>query len=168
MTQPLRATTIAPEDLRRAAARFATGVALVTAPGGLALVVDSFISASLEPPLVAFAPSRASLTWRRMRSTGPSGVSVLDATHAAGIRERALPGADRLAGLDVELLDGVPIVRAALAALVCAIEAEHLVGDHSIVLGRVLAIRHGDDRPPLVFFGGDFSTIRPTRTGGAA
>ena len=144
---------VTPVDLRRAASRFATGVALVTAPGGLALVVDSFISASLEPPLVAFAPSRTSLTWRSMRRTGRFGVSVLDAAHADDIRERARPGAD--------LLGGVPVVRDALAALVCALEAEHPAGDHSIVLGRVLAIRHGDSRRPLVFFDGGFSTIQP-------
>jgi 3-hydroxy-9,10-secoandrosta-1,3,5(10)-triene-9,17-dione monooxygenase reductase component len=149
---------IAPAALRTAASRFATGVALVTAPGGLALVVDSFISASLDPPLVAFAPSRTSLTWRRMRRTGRFGVSVLDATHADSIRERARPGADRLAGLEVEHLDGVPILRDALAAVVCALEAEHPAGDHSIVLGRVLAIRHAEARPPLVFFAGAFGT----------
>lgn len=164
MTRPLRAAAATPVDLRRAASRFATGVALVTAPGGLALVVDSFISASLEPPLVAFAPSRTSLTWRSMRRTGRFGVSVLDAAHAGGIRERARPGADRLAGLDVDLLDGVPIVRHALAALACALEAEYPAGDHSIVLGRVLAIRHGDSRPPLVFFEGGFGTIQPIGT----
>ena len=55
MSQPLRAAMVEPVDLRRAASQFATGVALVTAPGGLALVVDSFISASL-----------------RLRKTGPS------------------------------------------------------------------------------------------------
>ena len=136
MNEPLRATAVAPIELRRAASRFATGVALVTAPGGVALVIDSFISASLEPPLVAFAPSRTSLTWRSMRLTGRFGVSILDAAHARDIRERARPGADRLAGLDIELLDGVPVVQNALAALVCALEAEHLAGDHSIVLGR--------------------------------
>lgn len=159
MSQPLRAAAVRPDDLRRAASRFATGVALVTAPGGLALVVDTFIAASLEPPLVAFAPSRTSLTWRTMRRTGRYGISVLDAAHAGGIRERARPGADRLAGLDVEIVDGVPLVRDALAALVCTMEAEYPAGDHSIVLGRVLGIRHGEDRPPLVFFGGAFSTI---------
>jgi flavin reductase (DIM6/NTAB) family NADH-FMN oxidoreductase RutF len=157
---------VAPVDLRSAASRFAKGVALVTAPGGLALVVDSFISASLEPPLVAFTPSRLSVTWRGMRRTGRFGVSILDAAHAGGIRERAQPGADRLAGLDLELLDGVPVVRDALASLVCALEAEHAAGDHTIVLGRVLAVRHGDDRPPLVFFRGGFSTIQPIRTRG--
>jgi flavin reductase (DIM6/NTAB) family NADH-FMN oxidoreductase RutF len=154
---------IAPAELRRAASRFATGVALVTAPGGRALVVDSFISASLDPPLVAFAPSRTSLTWRSMRRTGRFGVSVLDASHAGSIRERARPGADRLAGLDVALLDGVPVLRDALTALVCALEAEHAAGDHSIVVGRVLAIRHGDARPPLVFFAGGFGTTAAAR-----
>ena len=165
MSQPLRATVVAPVDLRRAASRFATGVALVTAPGGLALVVDSFVSASLEPPLVGFTPSRVSLTWRSMRRTGRFGVSILDAAHAGGIRERARPGADRLAGLDLELLEGVPVVRDALASLVCVLDAEHPAGDHTFVLGRVLAVRHGDDRPPLVSFGGGFSTTRPARTG---
>jgi 3-hydroxy-9,10-secoandrosta-1,3,5(10)-triene-9,17-dione monooxygenase reductase component len=164
MSQPLQAAAVAPADLRRAASRFATGVALVTAPGSLALVVNSFFSASLEPPLVAFTPSRASLTWRRMRRTGRFGVSVLDAAHVSSIRERARPGADRLAGLDLELLDGVPVLRDALAALVCTLDAEHPAGDHSIVVGRVLAIRHGDARPPLVFFDGSFSTIEATRT----
>ena len=165
MSHPHRAAAVTPVDLRRAASRFATGIALVTAPRDLALVVDSFISASLDPPLVAFAPSRTSLTWRSIRRTGRFGVSVLDAAHADGIRERARPGADRLAGLDIDLLDGVPIVRHSLAALVCALEAEHPAGDHSIVIGRVLAIRHGGSRPPLVFFDGGFSTIQPVRTG---
>jgi 3-hydroxy-9,10-secoandrosta-1,3,5(10)-triene-9,17-dione monooxygenase reductase component len=167
-TVTIGTAAVAPADLRRAASRFATGVALVTAPGGLALVVDSFISASLEPPLVAFSPSRTSLTWRSMRRTGRFGVSILDATHADGIRERARPGADRLAGLDLEVLAGVPVLRDALAALVCTLEVEHAAGDHSIVLGRVRAIRDGDARPPLVFFDGGFGTLQaraPRRDG---
>jgi len=167
MSQPLQAS-VAPGDLRLAASRFPTGVALITAPGGLALVIDSFVSASLEPPLVAFAPSRTSLTWRSMRKTGRFGVSVLSIEHADGIRERARPGADRLAGLDVELLDGVPVVRDALAVLLCTLNAEHPAGDHTIAIGRVDWVRRGEDRPPLVFFGGDFSTVQPTSTGGTS
>ncbi|HET8758846.1 MAG TPA: flavin reductase family protein [Solirubrobacteraceae bacterium] len=155
MNRPLAAEAIDPLELRRAASRFATGVALVTAPGGAALVIDSFISASLDPPLVAFTPSRASLTWRRMRATGRFAVNVLGARHAAGLRERARPGADRLAGLDVELTtDAVPVLRDALAVLLCTFEREHAAGDHTLVLGRVHAVRHGPSEPPLVFFDG--------------
>lgn len=144
-------------DQRRAAARFATGVALVTAPGGLALVINSFVSLSLEPPLIAFSPARTSRTWRRMRAIGRFGVNVLGAHHAASIRERARPSADRLAGLDIELAaTGVPVLRDALAFLGCELEVEHSGGDHTIAVGRVREIRHGGDEPPLVFYNGDF------------
>jgi 3-hydroxy-9,10-secoandrosta-1,3,5(10)-triene-9,17-dione monooxygenase reductase component len=149
-----------PVDLRRAAARYAKGVALVTAPGGEALVVDSFVSLSLDPPLVAFSPSRGSLTWRRMRRTGRFGVNVLGARHATDIRERARPAADRLAGLDLELTAcGTPALRDALAFFDCALEAEHPAGDHTIAVGRVLGTRVGDGDAPLVFFAGAFSSV---------
>ena len=160
MSAPQPAAPIDPLDLRRAAARFPTGVALVTAPGGLALVIDSFVSVSLEPALVGFSAARTSLTWRRMRATGRFGISVLAAHHAEGIRERARPGADRLAGLDVELLaNGVPVVRDALAAMVCTLECEHDAGDHTLAICRVAGVRYGPDEPPLVFFGGEFGTV---------
>jgi 3-hydroxy-9,10-secoandrosta-1,3,5(10)-triene-9,17-dione monooxygenase reductase component len=159
VSTPLPAAPVAPIELRRAASRFATGVALVTSPGGLALVIDSFISVSLAPPLVAFTASRTSLTWRRMRRAASFGVSVLGTQHAAGLRERARPGADRLAGLDVEVLGGgVPVVRDALAIVVCTLEAEHAAGDHTLVIGRVEHVRDGVGRRPLVFFDGDFGT----------
>jgi flavin reductase (DIM6/NTAB) family NADH-FMN oxidoreductase RutF len=159
MSAAVPACAVDPSALRRAASRFPTGVALVTAPGGLALVIDSFVSVSLVPPLVAFTVSRTSLTWRRMRKTGRFGVSVLGARHAEDIRDRARPGADRLTGLDVDVLDGVPIVSDALAGLVCTIQAEHGAGDHSVVIGHVDRLCHGGGEPPLVFYGGAFGTV---------
>ena len=64
---------LAPETaeraFRRALGRFATGVTLITAPGGDSLVVNAFMPVSLDPPLVAFLPARTSLTWRHMRAT---------------------------------------------------------------------------------------------------
>jgi flavin reductase (DIM6/NTAB) family NADH-FMN oxidoreductase RutF len=154
------AVPVTPPDLRRAASRFASGVALVTAPGGHALVVDSFVSLSLEPPLVGFSPSRGSRTWWRMRRTGRFGVNVLGAGHADSIRERARPGADRLAGLDITVsASGVPVLDDALAFLDCTLEAEHPAGDHTFAVGRVEAVRVGADGPPLVFHAGGFGTF---------
>jgi 3-hydroxy-9,10-secoandrosta-1,3,5(10)-triene-9,17-dione monooxygenase reductase component len=160
MSSPLAAAEVSPLNLRRAAGTFPTGVALVTAPGPLALVIDSFISVSLEPPLIAFSPSRTSLTWRRMRSSGRLAVSVLGAHHAEGIHERARPGADRLRGLEIEsLAGGVPVVRDALAVLLCTLETEHDAGDHTVAIGKVHEIRHGGGERPLVFYRGDFGTV---------
>lgn len=146
--------------VRRAASQFPTGVALLTAPGGLALVIDSFLSLSLDPPLVGFSPSITSLTWRRMRRAGRFGISVLGVRHGHGLRDRARPGADRLAGLDIDVMaDGTPVVADALAILLCTLEAEHPAGDHTLAIGRVEELRHGDPQPPLVFFGGRFLTV---------
>jgi 3-hydroxy-9,10-secoandrosta-1,3,5(10)-triene-9,17-dione monooxygenase reductase component len=72
-----------PRSFRDAVGRFATGVAFVTAaPDGepSELIVNSLTSISLHPPLVAFCPSRTSLTWSRMRRTGRFSVNVPDAT----------------------------------------------------------------------------------------
>jgi 3-hydroxy-9,10-secoandrosta-1,3,5(10)-triene-9,17-dione monooxygenase reductase component len=162
MIASLAEARVGPLELRRAAASFPTGVALVTAPGRHALVIDSFVLASLDPPLVALSVSRSSLTWSRIRATGRFAVNVLGRQHGDGIRERATPGADRLARLDVEVAtNGVPVVRDALAVLFCTLEREHVTGDHTLPIGRVTAVRQGPEAPPLVFFGGGFSTVAP-------
>jgi 3-hydroxy-9,10-secoandrosta-1,3,5(10)-triene-9,17-dione monooxygenase reductase component len=150
---------IVPGDLRRAVSAFPRGVALVTGAGGLGLHVDTFIPVSLDPPLVAFSPSRRSLTWRRIRRGGRIGISVLGARHAPGLRERARAGADSLAGLDLELAGGIPVVRDALAVLVCAFEAEHGAGDHTLAVARVLEVRHGAGGAALVSHRGVFGTV---------
>ena len=151
-----------PGDLRRAASTFPRGVALVTGPGRLGIHVDTFISVSLDPPLVAFSPSRRSMTWRRIRRAGRIGISVLGARHAPGLRERARPGADSLAGLDLELVDGVTVVRDAPAVLLCTLEAEHGAGDHTIAVARVLEVRLGAGATPLVYHRGAFGTVAAT------
>src|SRR5205807_2140913 len=83
-----RADNVAPardaRSFRDALARFATGVAFITAaPDGepAGLIVNSLTSVSLEPPLVSFCPSRSSLTWSRMRQTKRFAVNVLGRQH---------------------------------------------------------------------------------------
>ena len=158
--KPQPCTEPSPRVLRDALGRFATGVAFVTAaPGGepAGLIVNSFTSVSLDPPLVAFCPSRSSLTWSRMRRTGRFGVNVLGAGHERFARRAAPAGADRFAGLDWELGEtGVPLLTDALAALECSIAEEHPAGDHWIVVGRVEHLRLAPVAAPLVFFAGGF------------
>ncbi len=127
----------APEarSFRGALGRFATGVAFVTAsPDGepAGLIVNSFTSVSLEPPLVSFSPSRSSLTWSRMRRAGRFGVNVLGRQHEQFAIRATPAGADRFAGLDWKLgRGGVPLLTDALARLECELVAEHPAGDGS-------------------------------------
>jgi 3-hydroxy-9,10-secoandrosta-1,3,5(10)-triene-9,17-dione monooxygenase reductase component len=145
--------------LGRALGRFATGVTLITAPGGDSLVVNAFMSVSLDPPLVAFCAGRSSLTWRRMRRSGRLGINVLDSS-VDDVRDRARPGADRLAGLDVRVdRHGVPRLVDAVAFLLAEVVDERPVGDHVLVTCEVLDVAYDDQRRPLVFFGGAFGSF---------
>jgi 3-hydroxy-9,10-secoandrosta-1,3,5(10)-triene-9,17-dione monooxygenase reductase component len=149
---------------RHALGRFATGVAFVTAaPDGepAGLIVNSFTSVSLEPPLVAFSPSRSSLTWSRMRRGGRFAVNILGRQHQ-GFAVQATPaGADRFEGVDWEPgRGGVPLLADALASLECEIVAEHPAGDHWIVVGRVEGVRMSAGKDPLLFFAGEFGAVR--------
>ena len=154
-----------PRSFREALGRFATGVAFVTAaPDGepAGLIVNSLTSVSLEPPLIAFCPSRSSLTWMRMRRAGRLAVNVLGRQHERFARRAVPAGADRFTGLDWEPgRGGAPLVTDALASLECEIVAEHPSGDHWIVLGRVDELRISPLTEPLVFFAGEFGGLRP-------
>ena len=147
------APAAAERAFRRALGRFATGVTLITAPGGASLVVNAFMSVSLDPPLVAFSVGHSSLTWRRMRRSARLGINVLDSS-VDDVRDRARPGADRLAGLEVRDAHGVPRLAQATAFLVADMVDERAVGDHVLVTCAVLEADYDDNRRPLVFFGG--------------
>jgi len=159
-------TAVAAPDARSfrdALARFATGVAFVTAaPDGepAGLIVNSLTSVSLEPPLLSFCPSRSSLTWSRMRRARRFGVNVLGRQHERFAIRATPAGADRFAGLDWELAPGgVPLLTDALATLECEIVAEHPTGDHWIVVGRVDDLRISPFKDPLVFFAGALGAV---------
>ena len=169
LTAPARQAPAADErSLRAALARFATGVAFVTAavdgkPAGL--IVNSFASVSLQPPLVSFCPSRSSLTWSRMRRTGRVAVNVLGRRHEGFAKQATPAGADRFAGVHWERgRGGAPVLTDALAALECDIVAQHPGGDHWIVIARVEHLRTTTSTDPLVFFDGAFTALRETST----
>src|SRR5918995_1010679 len=147
-----------PRSLRDTLGRFATGVAFVTAaPDGqpAGLIVNSFSSVSLEPPLVSFCPSRSSLTWQRMRPARHFAVNVLGRQHEQSPNRAAPAGADRFAGLDWEPgLGGAPLLTDAVASLDCSIVAEHPGGDHWIVVGQVDDLHISPIKDPLLFFAG--------------
>jgi 3-hydroxy-9,10-secoandrosta-1,3,5(10)-triene-9,17-dione monooxygenase reductase component len=117
----------------------------------LGLIVSTFTAVSLDPPLVSFCPARDSFTWRRMRQAGGFRVNVLRSGHADFARRAAEPGADRFAE---PLIDP-------LAVLACDLEAEHVAGDHSIVVGRVRSLDLSSPGRPLVYFAGGFGAFHP-------
>ncbi len=143
---------------RDALGRFATGVTVVTAPGPVAMVANSFAAVSLDPPLVLWSPARASSRFDGFAAARHFAVHVLGAEQVALTRRFAHAGE----GFDADDLDenpsGVPLLRGCLARFECEQHAVHEGGDHLIIVGRVLraALRDGD---PLIFAGGRYGHL---------
>ena len=147
--------------------QFPTGVTVVTGCDGdrpVGLTIGSFTSVSLDPPLVAFLPTRDSSTWQAMRSAGVFCANVLAEDQDALCWAFAKSGDDdRFSGLSWHAgISGAPVIDGCLAHIDCEVEAVHAAGDHDIVVGRVVELAIDDARRgPLLFHGGKLGGLHP-------
>jgi flavin reductase (DIM6/NTAB) family NADH-FMN oxidoreductase RutF len=152
-----------PAELRRVFGTFPTGVVAMAAvvdgaPAGMA--ASSFVSVSLDPPLVSVCVAHTSTTWPVLLPVGRLGISVLGAHQEHAGRQLSAPGADRFAGLDWRATaDGAVLLAGASAWLDCAVERQVPAGDHDIVLLRVHDLGADPRVPPLVFHGSAFRRL---------
>ncbi|MGC4891624.1 flavin reductase family protein [Micromonospora sp. DT227] len=151
-------------SLRRSARRFATGVTVAAVRHGAdshALTANSFLTLSLEPPLVGLSVT----AYGRMRALIEPGdllgISVLCesqheyAQHFAARERGVLPS--HLPPLTTA--EPAPLVPGCLAWFQCRIAQIHPVGDHDLLVADVLEcdVANRDD-PPLIFLDGGYRT----------
>ncbi len=161
-------TEIDSSAFRNTLGRFATGVTVVTAVKGEeihGMTANAFMSLSLDPPLVLIAIGRERTIHPVIAATRCFAVNVLD--------EESTALSDCFAGAPSPLpreafcdaahhpgVDGMPILDAALAHVVCDVERTIEAGDHTIYLGRVRAMgTTGRDAWPLLYFRGRYLRI---------
>lgn len=147
-------------DFRRVLGAYPTGVSVITAmdkagqPVGM--VVGSFTSVSLDPPLVGFLPDRSSTTWPHIEAAGHFCVNVLGSDQQALCAQLAGKG-DKFAGVEFsESVHGLPLLPDVIAAIECRIESIADAGDHVFVLGRVLRMEMLRDADPMLFHKGRY------------
>ncbi len=143
---------------------FPTGVTVVTSSGQegpVGITIGSFTSVSLDPPLVAWLPTRDSGTWAQIREQGHFCVNVLAHDQDWLSNKMAGTGDDKFAEVEFEEgPTGAPRLKGAVAWLDCEIEAVHEAGDHDIVVGRVKHLEVADsEAPPLIFHRGKYRTV---------
>lgn len=148
--------------MRQVLGRFASGVVVVSGSGSdgpVGFTCQSFFSLSLDPPLVALAPSRSSATWPHLHRSALFTANVLRDGQADLARSFSRTGVDKFAGVAwVPGPTGTPHLQGALAWIDCRVEQVHAGGDHHLVVGRVLQLAGGDGRP-LVFYRGRFASL---------
>lgn len=151
---------------RHVLGHYPTGVCLITSMAEddkpVGLVVGSFTSASLDPPLVAFFPGRQSTSWQRIQATDRFCVNILAEHQQALCRTFTAPVADRFAGTDYRLSQsGLPILEDIVAWIECDLHSVQDAGDHFVVLGRVRTLNVERPGPPLLFFQGGYGQFAP-------
>ncbi len=159
-------STLDSHRFRAAMACLPTGVTLVacgTAEAPAAMTANSVTSVSLAPPLLLVCVRNESRWLSPLQRHGRFSVNVLRAGHQATSQYYA-GRRDAACQARWALEHGVPVLENASAALVCEVAARHAAGDHTIVVGRVSALRHSDpDGSALVYLRGQYHEL-----GGAA
>ncbi|GAA3613537.1 flavin reductase family protein [Kineosporia mesophila] len=145
---------------------FPTGVVVVTAPGRegepLAMVVGSFSSVSLDPPMVMFLADRASSTFPKIRDAGHFTVNVLAADQVGLCRSMAGRGPDRFRGVTWSPSStGAPVLDGIVARVDCTMDQVVEAGDHFLALGAVQDLRVVSSKLPLLFFRGEYGAFGP-------
>jgi flavin reductase (DIM6/NTAB) family NADH-FMN oxidoreductase RutF len=152
------------------ASRFASGIVVVSASVagvGHAMTVNAFTSVSLRPLRVLFCAEKIARFHDAVLTAGTWAVSVLgeDAEKTArwlATRGRPLAGQLEAFRRHAGPLTGAPILDDALAAMECRTTAVHDGGDHSIVVGEVLAVSEPNpEGRPLLYYAGRYRRLAP-------
>ncbi|MFB6892710.1 flavin reductase family protein [Kitasatospora sp. NPDC056327] len=151
--------------LRQAFGAYPTGVVAMSAlcdgePVGLA--VSSFVSISLEPPMVAVSVARTSATWPRLVEAPVLGLSVLSHGQGALCRRLASRAGDRFDGTAWQATpEGAVLIHDAALWLTARVNAVYDGGDHEIVLMELLTVELFPGVEPLVFHTSQFRELTP-------
>ncbi|QCX76433.1 Flavin-dependent monooxygenase, reductase subunit HsaB [Streptomyces sp. YIM 121038] len=159
MVAPFDAT-----EFRRTLGYLPTGVTVITSTGEfgepVGMACNSFMSVSLNPPLVMFCAGKASATLVDFRRSGRFCVNILGGDQGELCRQFSIKDIDRFAGVPWTDSPVGPELGGAVAWMSCVIEVEHDAGDHVIIIARVTALRVNPDEPaPLVFHRGKFGSF---------
>jgi 3-hydroxy-9,10-secoandrosta-1,3,5(10)-triene-9,17-dione monooxygenase reductase component len=131
----------------------ARGVAVVTAFGSrgpTGSTVTSFCALSANPPLLLVCLTNNSRTLQRMQGKGMFAIHLLRSDQGRLCDLFAKLEEDKselFAGLDLLVIDGVPVLPNTLAWAVCEVRHSHRGGDHTIVIGKMIRMQCNPGTP---------------------
>ena len=146
---------------KEAMSRFPGGVIIATtrdsAGKAWGFTASSFSSLSMEPPLILVCLAKSAECYPAFKAAPWFAVSMLNASDDATAMTFAKRGVDKFAETNFEVDEhGSPLVPSAIATLTCQRFEVYDGGDHSILVGRVTAVRLGSIRSPMVYLNRKF------------
>ncbi|AOS63372.1 flavin reductase family protein [Actinoalloteichus hymeniacidonis] len=161
--------SIDPDDFRTAFRRHPSGVVVITTDAGsgpVGFTATSLTSVSLTPPLISFGIASRASSWPHVRDSKAVVVNFLGASQESVARRFATSGIDRFAAPIRwhRLAGGQPALDDVSGRLLSSIEAILPVGDHHVVIAKVVGAQFLSDEEPLVYRDGCYHRVAPART----
>lgn len=147
---------------RNAMGRFATGVTVITTKIGEeihGMTANAFMSVSLEPKLITVSIDNRANMLKKLHKSNKFAVNVLTDTQQ-DISMHFANQAKRCEEIPFEILHCVPIIQDALVSVVCEVEQAFEVGDHTLFIGKVIAME-SNQGSPLTFYKGQYGKYEP-------
>jgi flavin reductase (DIM6/NTAB) family NADH-FMN oxidoreductase RutF len=140
------------ELFRQVMASFATGVTVITTQvrGEVrGMTANAFMSGSLDPPLCVISVALQARMHAFLLEAGHFGVNILGRGQEALIGHFA---GHPVEGVDpkYEYADVTPLFAQANATIAAKVIARYACGDHSLFVGHIFALRHGEGLTPIV------------------
>lgn len=157
--------TIDPQDFRKVMGQVPTCVTVVTAMvdnAPQAMVIGSFVSVSLDPPLAGFFCTTTSYSWGALKQADVLGVNVLAADQIDVSNACMREPAERLDGIDWTLDGGAPRIAGTTAWIRMTPNQVIDAGDHEFALCNVVEMSTpAEPSEPVIFYGADYRTLGP-------
>ena len=150
-------------QLRDALGCFPTGVAIATTLGAqrvpVGMTINSFCSVSLSPALISFCVDKSAASYNDFFTCPGFTLSILGEQQRQIAEQFAQRGAEKFSSLDNANYPGfAPPIPQANAVFECTIYRRLTLGDHLMLVGKVVDF-HSHDQPPLTFFRGQFRQL---------
>lgn len=152
-----------PERYRTVFGHFATGVAVITCAGPSGsggMTANAVCSLSLDPMLALVCFEQSARTLPLVRDIGRFAINVLrdGSEDVARVFASKVPEGEKLRDAPHQLQNGMPILDAALAWVVCDVQQLIPAGDHEIAIGEVVAMGL-EDGDPLLWYRGAYRSL---------
>jgi flavin reductase len=145
---------------------FATGVTVMTTRAGERLhgmTVSAFASISLEPMLVMVSVERSTVMHKLVAQSGAFAINFLGKRSESTARffadnVRLAAPEFREGGYRIGMT-GSPILNEASGYLEARVHGTHEAGDHTIVVGNVLALEIVTEEEPLIYYRSGYRSL---------
>jgi flavin reductase (DIM6/NTAB) family NADH-FMN oxidoreductase RutF len=157
-------SAIDPQDYRKTLGTYPTGVVVITGEtpeGPVGVVIGSFTSVSLDPPLVGFLPGKSSTSWPKIAATGRFCVNILadDQLHVVNAWGREGKKFDETPYHPAPVT-AAPLIDGVLSWIDCTLDTQADAGDHWWIMGAVEAMAvEREDVGALQFFKGTYGAF---------